>query len=201
MSITGAVAGVRSRERQQATSVQMVSRNHLARYMFAALYCRGVVLDAACGVGYGSCLLQSLGCQMLGIDIDKDTIKTASEYYTGPQYVCGDVCELNLALRFDWVVSFETIEHLPDPTPALKSFRQCSPRLICSVPNELVLPFRAEDFAGDQYPHQRHYTPDEFEGLLRSTGWNTIERHCQQSKKNPEVIPGDAGAYLVYACT
>ena len=75
----------------------------------------------------------------------------------------------------------------------------CKGLLIASVPNEKYFPFRAEDF-DHEYPHQRHYLDHEFEDLLEEADFEVMSKHCQKSKKEPEVIDGVEGRFLVFVC-
>ncbi|SHJ69479.1 Methyltransferase domain-containing protein [Anaerobranca californiensis DSM 14826] len=93
-------------------------KEHIARYQFARKFCRGRVLDIACGVGYGSeILLENPSVtEIVGIDISKEAIEYAKKHYsTSNTFYYVDDC-LNLHLHekygtFDTIVSFETIEH------------------------------------------------------------------------------------------
>lgn len=91
---------------------------HEERYRFALPYCEGKrVLDAACGVGYGSAIVAQRAATVVGIDIAEDAIRYARERYDAPnvEYRIGDLLSPDLAERaFDVVCSFETLEHLPD---------------------------------------------------------------------------------------
>jgi SAM-dependent methyltransferase len=96
---------------------------HLVRYDFAAPLCAGRdVLDAACGVGYGSAHLAERGARVLGVDVDRPTVEYARERYGGPtvRFEAMDVCALALPnASVDVVCSFETIEHVGDPEAAV----------------------------------------------------------------------------------
>lgn len=183
-------------ERQLGTTLEQIRKGHVERYKFAVDRVSGTVLDAACGCGYGSKLMFDAGCTVIGIDIDAGAIAWAGKYFPGPVYIQADISNLQV-LGIKWAVSFETIEHLKDPAPMLKGLG-CA-RLICSVPNEDLLPFRAEDFAGETYPHQRHYTPVQFHDLLNACGWDVTGWHCQKTKDGP-IEPGTDGLYLTYEC-
>lgn len=96
-----------------------VLEEHLNRYRLAQKYVKGKrVLDAACGTGYGSKMLQVAGASyVLGVDIDQASLANAREAYEheSVDYVYGDVNKLALEDKsFDVVVSFETIEHIED---------------------------------------------------------------------------------------
>jgi SAM-dependent methyltransferase len=91
---------------------------HEKRYRFALPYCTGKhVLDAACGVGYGSALLAETAAGVVGIDLSEEAIAYARSRYAraNVEFVVDDLQSPSLDDRsFDVVCSFETLEHLPD---------------------------------------------------------------------------------------
>ena len=91
---------------------------HEKRYRFALPYCAGKhVLDAACGVGYGSALLAKRAAGVVGIDLSEEAIAYARSRYARPnvEFLVDDLQSPGLDDRsFDVVCSFETLEHLPD---------------------------------------------------------------------------------------
>lgn len=91
---------------------------HEKRYAFALPYCRGKrVLDAACGVGYGSAILAEQAREVVGLDLSEEAIVYARTRYARPnvEFRVGDLVAPDLDDEdFDVVCSFETIEHLPD---------------------------------------------------------------------------------------
>jgi SAM-dependent methyltransferase len=91
---------------------------HLKRYLFAQPYCSGkVVLDAACGSGYGSAELGRVATRVVGVDVDAPAVEYACSRYGGGnvEFDVMDVADLRFDDgSFDVVVSFETIEHVPD---------------------------------------------------------------------------------------
>lgn len=94
-----------------------ILEEHVNRYKLACQYVKDkVVLDAACGAGYGSKMLHTAGAKhVLGVDIAEDCLLNARKTYaTGNiEFAFGDVNRLELAdASFDVVVSFETIEHI-----------------------------------------------------------------------------------------
>lgn len=96
-------------------------------------------------------------------------------------------------------MSFETIEHMPNPEIALKLFRESCDGLICSTPNQDCYPFDPAKFVGETYPHIRHYRPRELDELLKSCGWEVLQRFCQRGKQD-HVTHGTLGMFLVYVC-
>ncbi len=118
---------------------------HLKRYEFALPFCEGnAVLDAACGVGYGSAFLASAAASVVGIDVDPKTVAYAKERYAGTNCSFDVMNTERLGFAdesFDTVCSFETIEHVDDPTAAIASFhRVLKPggTLIISTPHVTV---------------------------------------------------------------
>ena len=184
-------------ERQVSPSLSGIHPGHIERYRFACQHAKGSVLDAACGCGYGSKMLHDSGCEVTGIDLEAEAIDYASQHYKGPGYLVGDVQSV-IPAGFDWVVSLETIEHLPNPEAALKNFR-ASKNLVVSTPNEERYPFNPDKFRGDRFPHLRHYTPEGFETLLKDAGWEVVGKFCQRQKTSPVEL-GTDGMFLVYLC-
>ena len=91
---------------------------HLKRYDFARRWCeRAEVLDAACGVGYGSAHLAEVADRVVGLDRSAEAIAEARSEYARPnvEFVEGDLLELPFPARsFDVVCAFEAVEHLDD---------------------------------------------------------------------------------------
>jgi 2-polyprenyl-3-methyl-5-hydroxy-6-metoxy-1,4-benzoquinol methylase len=93
-------------------------------YETAARYVKGKrVLDIACGSGYGSRILRLAGASsVLGVDVCADTIQYAREHYqmSGIEFICADAEEFESSERFDAIVSYETLEHLQNPSRFLE---------------------------------------------------------------------------------
>lgn len=190
--------------RQWETSpelVRMYSGHHYYRYEFAVQYAFGRVLDAACGCGYGSSMLFEKTEDVTGVDYDLEAINWARQYFSDTFFIHSKIEELPDIGEFDTVVSLETIEHMPDPSPSLRRLRKlCRGTFIASVPNEELYHFDPEVFKNDNSPHFRHYTPKEFDELLHDHHFRVRERYCQVSKQFPEVVEGTQGKFLIYVC-
>ena len=92
---------------------------HYQRYMSVRNLVKDkVVLDAACGEGYGSHIIASVARDVTGIDIDRATIDRAKVTY-GKQhnlhFLQGSIADIPIENEsVDVVVSFETIEHVSE---------------------------------------------------------------------------------------
>lgn len=188
-------------ERQVAQTIDGIRRDHAARYEWVAgLKLGRRIIDAACGIGYGSQLMAETGFSVLGLDRDAETIAYAERHYGGPRvkFQRRDLNEpdsLNGLGIFDLGVTFETIEHLEDPAPFLRALRKSCRRLVASVPNEEVFPFLSGGPNGYAF-HFRHYTRAQFEALLSSCGWKATAWYGQQGMES-DVEPECNGRTLV----
>lgn len=108
---------------------------HLIRYGYSLHYCYNKnVLDAACGSGYGSKIIQSMAKNVGGLDIDEQIIQYARKKYSGIHFF---VCDLEKDFPnkfYDVIVSFETIEHLKNPNYFLKKVSESCDKFIFSIP-------------------------------------------------------------------
>jgi SAM-dependent methyltransferase len=181
---------------RQMGPIESIRPDHVARYRLASLELSGNdVVDLACGCGYGSQILQEAGFSVTGIDADNNTIVYARKNYPGSVYVQARAEKVGaemLGVPWEVLVSFETLEHLADPEGLIARLE--APEIIASVPNEECYPFKKETFANDRYPHLRHYTPDEFRGLLKD--YRIINEWCQRDKAGA-IYPGLDGMFMI----
>jgi SAM-dependent methyltransferase len=94
-------------------------RRHLERYSIIRQHVWGTVLDAACGMGYGTYLMAKNPDVKLciGIDHHEESIKVARSVFgsLGNLKFIHDTIANWAPDRVDCLVSLETIEHLKDP--------------------------------------------------------------------------------------
>jgi len=100
---------------------------HQSRYLFAAqqLTSDALVLDCACGSGYGSYILKDYCSRVIGVDIDQQAVDFANRTYTAENlsYLCGDIRALSKTLEpVDTVICLETLEHVSDPRILMDGF-------------------------------------------------------------------------------
>lgn len=183
-----------ARERLYATSLDDVRPDHLARYRWVAERLAGLrVIDAACGCGYGSAVLADAGCLVIGLDNSAEAIVFAQDNWKRPgaRFAVADLMQVGLPAA-EAVVSFETIEHLKRPKRFLRAALRAASILICSVPNERVVPFG--EFSNRF--HYRHYTQEQLESRLWKCGWAVSEWFGQADKQAP-VTPGAEGRTII----
>jgi 2-polyprenyl-3-methyl-5-hydroxy-6-metoxy-1,4-benzoquinol methylase len=135
---------------------------HIERYEWAAAIVSADkdirrILDAACGVGYGSAILATCrsDVEVLGADIDAAAVTYARERYgpSGATYIQSDISKLKNESFFDAIISLETIEHVPNPIATINTFRELLGKrglFILSVPvtpSVDVNPYHLTDFS------------------------------------------------------
>lgn len=147
---------------------------HKARYEFAHDIVRNKsVVDIACGVGYGSALLAISAARVIGIDINQEAVAYAQQHFANSNvtFAVGDAYRLSTSVpKSDVVVSFETVEHLPDPERFLSEIGKVIGRegtFIISVPNG-----KFDRYSNNQH-HLHFFSPDDFVALL-STHFSSV---------------------------
>ncbi len=137
---------------------------HIARYALALPYVRpgDVVLDLACGMGYGTAILTagSAAARVIGVDNSESAIAYANACfapdYSDVEFHCADAAELAFLpdQSVDLAVVMETLEHLRQPRDFLREIHRVlrpAGRIIVSVPNEWT-----DETGRDPNPHHQH---------------------------------------------
>ncbi len=155
-----------------------IERQHIMRYVFCSRYIKDkIVVDVACGVGYGSHYLARCDAKyIIAIDLDGYVLSLARKYYNTQNlvYVSGDARHLPLRDNsVDIFVSFETIEHLSKPEQFLKEIARVlkpSGMLIISTPNK----------RWTRHPsyHLHEFYPNDFYKLLEKY-FVEVEKYAQ----------------------
>lgn len=152
-----------------------IEMEHMHRYCAVAPFLKGMkVLDAACGVGYGSKIISPYARSVIGIDIDKETIEYANQCNKAEniEFLKMSIGEMVFDDNsFDAVISFETIEHIDEQLQ--KEFlrnvsRVLSPDgfFVVSTPDLDV--FKQKTYGTYVNPfHVKEYNKSDFEKLLK----------------------------------
>lgn len=145
---------------------------HVHRYLTAREHIEGGhVLDLACGEGYGCSILAEKADSVVGLDIDSDAISHARETYQDDNVtfeIADCVATQQEAASFDYVVSFETIEHLDSPSAFIAEIRRIlkpTGILIISSPDKREY---TEVNAIENPHHISELYHEEFKGLLEA---------------------------------
>jgi len=145
-------------------------RRHLAVYEWIADRVPGaVVLDMACGEGYGSAVLARSAATVVGVDGNPETLEHARLKYTRPglSFAWGAVETFGEPGSYDAVVFLQTIEHVVDPLAVLSHFaRILRPGGVAYVSTPNVLTLAPPGAAKSDNPwHLREYRVEEFSEL------------------------------------
>lgn len=142
---------------------------HMTRYFFASQFVKNkIVLDIACGSGYGSKIISDRGAKFVtGVDISEEAILYCKQEYANESidFIKGGVERIPLGDgSVDVVVSFETIEHVSQDMQKtfLKEVKRVLKKdgvFIVSTPNALVYP------KGNEF-HVYEMSPSEFRSAL-----------------------------------
>jgi SAM-dependent methyltransferase len=141
---------------------------HRARYRFAtSMAIRGSVLDIACGAGFGLVMLRQVVARAIGMDLDAEGLAAARRTHPGLALARADGVRLPLKDgQMDAVVSFETLEHIPDAEALLAELRRVlrpGGQLVLSTPNRDFGPPSLHQ--GNPY-HVREFTGPELRDML-----------------------------------
>jgi SAM-dependent methyltransferase len=147
-----------------------IALEHWHRYAVAKDLAAGkVVLDIACGEGYGSAALSEVALHVYGVDVAPEAIAHAQAKYRRPhvEFLNGSCARIPLADRtVDLVVSFETIEHHSEHEAMfieIKRVLRPGGLLIMSSPNKHEYSERADH--ANAY-HVKELYAEEFQRLI-----------------------------------
>ncbi len=163
---------------------------HRGRYRFAADGVGGLrVLDLACGAGFGLSILRAAGAHAVGMDLEWAALVEAKRFGEGAPLSQADAACLPLPdASLDLVVSFETVEHVPDAAAAIAEFaRVLRPggRLVLSTPNRA---FGPPGLHTRNPFHVRELTGGELRELLGER-FEAVELHGQHVDPSYRFVP------------
>jgi 2-polyprenyl-3-methyl-5-hydroxy-6-metoxy-1,4-benzoquinol methylase len=146
------------------------------RHLFAYYFVKkeilkgSLVLEVGFGEGYGTSLLAKSGFDIIGLDVNEETIKEASQKYQTQNchFVWYDGKKIPFeAETFDVVVSFQVIEHLQDDVGFISEISRVlkkDGKFFLTTPNRL---YRLKPNEKPRNPfHVREYSPRDFQELL-----------------------------------
>ncbi len=169
------------------------------------------ILDIGCGRGNISIPLASLNYQVLGIDLDENSIEEINKKNTfeNAEFRVQDATTLDINDKYDFIIASEVIEHIEKPEDLLKSLKNILKDkgfLIITIPNgksweERFRKFTTHSERGKKLkktikeklgsediiqthansPHLHFFTLKKFEKLITSEGYEIIACQNQAS--------------------
>jgi SAM-dependent methyltransferase len=173
----------------------ILARVHLERYRMAHEWLaehfggrKARILDLACGTGYGSKLLSSVG-EVLGVDLDSKVVAHANLHYktADVSFEVGNADDgrfLDSLGAFDAVVSLATIEHLEDHHRFLawvKKILRPGGAFVVSFPSTFT-----RDWAAPH--HRRDISRRAARRLFRRCGFEIMRSFYQADRLNTRHI-------------
>jgi hypothetical protein len=130
-------------ERVTPDMVGWKTAGHEVRYALAAGLLRpgDIVVDAACGIGYGALVLDAHD-DVTYYGVDRDISIVAVKAHTRRTFIQADLRTWQPSFAFDVAVGFETIEHLPDYEQYVSWVRRARRYVVVSVP---IIPTKHEN--------------------------------------------------------
>jgi SAM-dependent methyltransferase len=163
---------------------------HRSRYRFAAQFAAGQrILDVASGAGFGLQMLrQASGCP-IGLDYDAQALREVRRLEPNAPLVHAEATCLPLASgSIDLVVSFETLEHVPDARAMVFEIRRVlkpGGRLVLSTPNRAFGP--PERHTNNPF-HIKEFAAAELHELL-SEAFTEVQLLGQRPKDAYRYVP------------
>ncbi len=133
-----------------------------------------VVVDAACGEGYGANIISSVAKSVIGIDISEEAIAHAEEKYGSNDnisFLCESIADMSITPKsIDVFVSFETLEHVAEDVQkkflaSVSNILKDDGMLVISTPNKKVY---TDDRGIKNEFHVHEFYYDEFIDYLRN---------------------------------
>lgn len=178
---------------------------HFQRYYSILEFVKDkVVLDAACGEGYGSNILASSASKVTGIDIDQEAISNARKKYSEKnkiEFKVESVAELSLPSdSVDVVVSFETIEHISEELQyqfleQIERVLKPDGILIMSTPNKEIY---SDLYDYHNEFHVKEFYKQEFENFLLSKFKHIRFYHQYFEVASIIDLPGEVNEKVAY---
>ncbi len=158
-------------ERFMPTEQGRIRLEHYHRYAVVLdLVKNKLVLDVACGEGYGSSLMSTFAMSVTGVDISDEAVRYAAAKYKNKnlKFQQGSAIALDFSdASFDIVISFETIEHLAEQEQMIAELRRVLKPdgiLVISSPNRTIY---SEESGEVNHFHIKELDFNEFDLLLK----------------------------------
>lgn len=164
-----------------------IEMEHLHRYIAAMQLCKGkAVLDIASGEGYGCYMLAQVAKSVVGVDIDPDSVKLATEKYGSDKisFKVGSCSAIPVPDHsLDVLISFETIEHIAEQEEFVQEVKRVLKKegiFIVSTPDRVAAtpldsppnPYHIRELYREEFYHllKKYYKEVIFFGQRSITG-------------------------------
>lgn len=150
-------------------------KGHESRYRLAAGFLEPgyTVLDAACGIGYGSELLSALH-NVRYVGVDKYLDEVYLENTPQRQFLREDLLTWEPDFAYNVFVGFETIEHLPDFRHYVELAKRAEQWILVSAP---IIPT-----VGINPWHLHDFEPGDLRGTFEDATWEHYQTLGQPSE-------------------
>jgi GT2 family glycosyltransferase/ubiquinone/menaquinone biosynthesis C-methylase UbiE len=156
-----------------------VMADHLMRYMFSLDYVVDkIVLDAACGTGYGSDILATKAKYVYGFDINRSSIDYCRTHYSRSnlEYSMANMNDIPFPdNKFEAIICFEAIEHISE----IDGIQFLSESVRVLNDNGILIISTPTDDRDDNMFHISNYNKNEFLELLKKY-FGSVKMHYQQ---------------------
>jgi len=175
----------------EITSDNPIHQRLLLAYIAAAERVKGNLLEIGCGIGRGIEVLLDATPQYTGIDKNSQLIDQLQHQYPKAQFLCQNIPPMRglEAGSYDWIVSFQVIEHIQDHelfVAELYRLLRRGGKLLITTPN------RKLSLTRNPW-HVREYTASELSMLLKKhfshvemlgvQGNEKIQKYYEANKK------------------
>lgn len=153
-----------------------VARTHIYRYHCARGFVDpgDVVIDGACGVGYGTELLSQVAKKVIGMDRSEEAIKHAMTYHKTENnyFIASNFDQEQSFPECDVFVCIETFEHLRYPESFAAKIKQSTrKKIFLSTP---IVPTKHEDPT-----HLQDFTEPQVMEMFVDQNWGNIHMSIQ----------------------
>lgn len=176
-------------QQQHAAQSHVWGHIQVDRWQAVMQYATGTILDVGCANGVYVKRLLDAGRDAFGVDLLE---------FPGWDALSGRILMGNataLPVRddaFDTIISFETLEHVPDPAAALREYRRVAKRIIISVPNcETPAGLREGGLTFHHWIDRTHvnfFTLDTLRDFVSEHGF-TVQHAAHINRISPAVPP------------
>lgn len=142
------------------------------------------VLDAGCGRGGTADYVHRNGWgDVVGIDIDEQSIDYAQKKYAELEFAVCDICDVGTMFpaKFDLIYLFNVFYAVPDKAKGIMSFRNSAkPNAVLALFDYVM--YKPQAPLPDVMLNQKPPTPREFEAYLKDASWE-LEKNLNLDEK------------------